>query len=424
MHSRCPLNRSRANVHDINRLGIYTDSWRAHTYNITIDSNVVHDCIHYGFCTASEKGFLLENITLINNIAYHNKHAGFVIGDWDGGKAHPQHHIYCINNTFYNNGWTAAEGGDDWGCGIEIMEPKGCQDIVIRNNIISDNLSATIIDMNGTAEIHIDHNLIDGYAGHPDENIGTDYVMGDPLFVDPGNNDLHIQSGSPAIDMGSSASAPDHDMDGDSRPDNGLWDMGADECVGGTPQPPVAEFSGNPLSGYAPLTVYFSDLSTGNPTSWRWTFGDGGTSGAQNPSHEYTTVDTYTVSLEACNGQGCDTETKVDYIDVQEQPSQSCHVGAIDMADGGTPSYKASATITVHDQDCQPLVGVTVDITWSGCVSGSDSGVTNDQGQVTFTSDRNKDGGTFTCCVDNLTKTGYPYASGDNHETCDEITLP
>jgi len=26
--------------------------------------------------------------------------------------------------------------------------------------------------------------------------------------------------------------------------------------------------------------------------------------------------------------------------------------------------------------------------------------------------------------VDNLTKSGYPYASGDNHETCDSITLP
>jgi len=37
---------------------------------------------------------------------------------------------------------------------------------------------------------------------------------------------------------------------------------------------------------------------------------------------------------------------------------------------------------------------------------------------------RNKAGGTFTCCVDNLTKAGYPYSSGANHETCDSITLP
>jgi hypothetical protein len=114
----------------------------------------------------------------------------------------------------------------------------------------------------------------------------------------------------------------------------------------------------------------------------------------------------------------------VDYIDVSTGPVQSCHVGAIDMANGGTPSYKAAATITVHNQDCLPLVGVTVDIIWTGAAPGSDSGVTNDSGQVTVTSGRNKAGGTYTCCVDNLTKAGYPYESANNHETCDSITLP
>ncbi|MBN1459306.1 MAG: hypothetical protein JXA57_07205 [Armatimonadetes bacterium] len=94
------------------------------------------------------------------------------------------------------------------------------------------------------------------------------------------------------------------------------------------------------------------------------------------------------------------------------------------MADGGVPAYKAAATITVHDQDCLPLPGVTVDRTWSGAAPGSDSGVTNEYGQVTFTSDRKRSGGTFTICVDDLTKTGYAYQSGDNHETCDSITLP
>jgi len=189
-------------VHDINRLGIYCDSWRAHTYNITFDSNIVHDCVHYGFAFAAEKGSLLSDLTLINNIAYHNRHAGFVIGDWDGGATHPIENIDCINNTFYNNGWTAAEGGEDWGCGIDLMEPNGLQNMVIRNNIISDNLSATIVDSSGSSTVYIDHNLIDGYAGHPEENIGTDYVMADPMFVDPENNDFHLQSGSPAIDMG------------------------------------------------------------------------------------------------------------------------------------------------------------------------------------------------------------------------------
>ncbi len=83
-------------------------------------------------------------------------------------------------------------------------------------------------------------------------------------------------------------------------------------------QPPVADFTGSPTSGAAPLTVNFTDQSTNNPTSWSWDFGDSNTSTAQNPSHEYTSVGTYTVSLTATNSGGSDTETKTDYISVSE----------------------------------------------------------------------------------------------------------
>ncbi|MBN2379835.1 C10 family peptidase, partial [candidate division WOR-3 bacterium] len=43
----------------------------------------------------------------------------------------------------------------------------------------------------------------------------------------------------------------------------------------GTTAPPEAEFTGDPTSGNAPLTVSFTDQSTNNPTSWAWDFGDG-----------------------------------------------------------------------------------------------------------------------------------------------------
>ncbi len=101
-------------------------------------------------------------------------------------------------------------------------------------------------------------------------------------------------------------------------------------------QPPVADFVGDPTSGNAPLEVDFTDLSTNSPTSWSWTFGDGGSSGAQHPSHTYATADSYTVSLEACNGAGCDTETKVDYITVTTgQPPVADFVG--DPTSGPVP---------------------------------------------------------------------------------------
>jgi len=84
---------------------------------------------------------------------------------------------------------------------------------------------------------------------------------------------------------------------------------------------PVAEFAGDPTGGIVPLTVDFADQSTGAPASWNWTFGDGGTSTAQNPSHTYNSAGTYTVSLTVTNAEGNDTETKTDYITVDPIPA-------------------------------------------------------------------------------------------------------
>ena len=84
----------------------------------------------------------------------------------------------------------------------------------------------------------------------------------------------------------------------------------------GPPPAPVANFSGTPTSGTEPLNVSFTDLSTGSVTSWSWTFGDGGTSSSQNPSHTYNSAGTYNVSLTVTGPGGSDGETKNGYITV------------------------------------------------------------------------------------------------------------
>ncbi|MCU0632310.1 MAG: PKD domain-containing protein [Methanolinea sp.] len=83
-----------------------------------------------------------------------------------------------------------------------------------------------------------------------------------------------------------------------------------------TKGPPTASFSGSPTSGKTPCSISFTDTSTGSPTSWRWTFGDGKTSDQRNPAHTYTVAGTYTVALTVQNEGGTDSLIRNGYITV------------------------------------------------------------------------------------------------------------
>jgi PKD repeat protein len=81
---------------------------------------------------------------------------------------------------------------------------------------------------------------------------------------------------------------------------------------------PVASFTGTPTYGTAPLTVTFTDSSTGSPTSWSWSFGDGNISSVRNPVFTYAIPGNYTVLLTATNAVGSDTKTAANYITVND----------------------------------------------------------------------------------------------------------
>ncbi|TAJ45304.1 hypothetical protein CUJ86_00725 [Methanofollis fontis] len=70
---------------------------------------------------------------------------------------------------------------------------------------------------------------------------------------------------------------------------------------------PAAVFTATPTTGTAPLTVTFTDLSTGNITAWAWDFGDGATSIEQNPTHVYVNAGTYVANLTVTGPLGNDS---------------------------------------------------------------------------------------------------------------------
>ena len=106
--------------------------------------------------------------------------------------------------------------------------------------------------------------------------------------------------------------------------------------------PPTADFGADVTGGKVPLTVKFTDQSTGSPTSWSWSFGDGSTSSQQNPTHQYQTPGAYTVSLTASNSGGPNTKTRSAFITVTAAPVASFY---------GTPtSGDAPLTVGFVDQ--------------------------------------------------------------------------
>ncbi|MEZ4511563.1 MAG: PKD domain-containing protein [Chloroflexota bacterium] len=114
------------------------------------------------------------------------------------------------------------------------------------------------------------------------------------------------------------------------------------------PPPPTAAFHANFVTGVAPLTVTFSDDSTGNPTDWFWNFGDGGNATQQSPQHIYTTPGVYTVSLLVTNSEGNDTLTKTDYIVVTDAPTSQTFAPTDDAhvkSSSPTSSYGSDSQI-------------------------------------------------------------------------------
>jgi PKD repeat protein len=80
------------------------------------------------------------------------------------------------------------------------------------------------------------------------------------------------------------------------------------------------------------LTTTFSATIDGTPTEYLWDFGDGYTSDAASPGHQYSGSGTYTVSLTVTNEHGSTTSTmqvKVLYVSGMHRPEGDAYVGNV-----------------------------------------------------------------------------------------------
>ncbi|MBW2263906.1 MAG: PKD domain-containing protein [Deltaproteobacteria bacterium] len=121
---------------------------------------------------------------------------------------------------------------------------------------------------------------------------------------------------------------------------------------------PGAGFEAEPTTGMAPLTVQFTNTSTGTVTNSEWDFGDGDTGGGRDPDHVYREEGIFSVTLDITGPSGRDSVTREDYITVIAAPADD---PAEDVPDASTD------VDDVHDAEddaAPPSDGITLE---NGC---------------------------------------------------------
>lgn len=178
-------------VWNTGNVGIYIDAYSFQEQNIEVYANEVHNVTNC-IATASEKGALLQNINIHNNIAYDGSW-GLVVASWGSASNHPMKNIHLSNNTTYN----MFEGG-------VLLSNADAQNIVIINNILGGGNKRAVPPIHfitgDLGEITIDHNFLSRVDD--DMPAGTNYLVGDPGFVNADDHDFHLAIDSRAINAG------------------------------------------------------------------------------------------------------------------------------------------------------------------------------------------------------------------------------
>jgi PKD repeat protein len=211
--------------------------------------------------------------------------------------------------------------------------------------------------------------------------------------------------------------ADNHDVDGDSDGTTIVVSQASN-------QPPVAQFSYSCTDLTCAFDASGSSDAEGDIISYAWDFGDGSDRASGiSTTHTYSAEGTYTVVLTVIDSDGA-TDTETQSVTVGASTGTMFIPFIVMSSKVAGPNRSATAVVTVQDTNSNPVAGATVSATWSGDYGESVSGVTGDDGTVSFSSGKVRQAdATFTLTVDNVVRDGFAYDEG-NSETFATITVP
>ncbi|MDD5189205.1 MAG: NosD domain-containing protein, partial [Methanoregula sp.] len=227
-------------------------------------------------------------------------------------------YVWCINGTLKSNDISGSTGAgldfydraqettvaynnihDNGYAGFEFYNTVEIQYIFL-NNIVNNGVPATAsgtpvpatLLWNTTAPQSYVYNG-NTYSGFLGNYWGTDYAGSDTNGDGIGDTPFELPEG----------------LGYDYAP---LMEPFENYAMGGQQSAPTAAFTSESRTGTAPLTVTFTDQSTGSPTTWAWDVNNDGSVDytTQNATHTYTAAGNYTVNLGVTNAGGSDSEVK------------------------------------------------------------------------------------------------------------------
>jgi PKD repeat protein len=261
--------------------------------------------VEYPAAAFSYKGTLAQSLTTFIDASTGGLATGW---EWDFGD--PQ--SGPLNNAFSSNPGHVFDTAGTYAVSLIVTTSGGCRDTIVQNIVIKNTITP----------------VADYTASTYQPYVGQPVNLVDQSLYNPTTWEWTITPSTYTFLSGTSANSPNpviafNALTTYTVKQKVINSAGSDSVsklfITKNYIKPVADFTGSPLTVKAGQSVAFIDLSSNDPSSWLWDFGDTtsglmDTSTMQHPFHQYNNPGSYHVTLTSTNPAGSGSKTVNNYV--------------------------------------------------------------------------------------------------------------